>query len=181
MYLVSTVILIVFSIPTGFVTKIGDILGSPLSNIFGIIVAVLPLLSYITIVYVAIKLAGELKHSKFSWGIVSIIMPWVAGLIIPFMGEAKPKPSRAATINRRPSSPRMANSFGDNLVSTMDKISYTTDSCKNCGSEFSWTEGIKFAATIGITNGTVACPQCQAIYRPEVVSGRMSLGDEIPK
>ena len=62
----------------------------------------------------------------------------------------------------------------------LERISHTKDSCRKCGTSFSFTEGVSCAKDLlGITGSVVCCPKCHSVYEAQIVSGGMSLGYDL--
>jgi hypothetical protein len=64
-------------------------------------------------------------------------------------------------------------------VSIAARISKTKDVCRKCGTVFSWEEGFLCADKLEIKATIVACPKCHSVYIPNIVSGSMSLGNDV--
>lgn len=59
------------------------------------------------------------------------------------------------------------------------RLSKTKDSCRKCGTVFSWEDGFLCANKLEIKDTVVACPKCHSVYIPNIVSGGMSLGNDV--
>lgn len=95
----------------------------------------------IAIVIVTVILAGKLNRSRIGWGIFSLLLPWLAGIIIAFLKEAEYK-----------SSADYGYAGGSPYTSTF----LTSKSCSACG------RSVSLSSSPG-----QRCPHCGAYWSTE--------------